>query len=96
MSVDTTLDVDLESLIAPYEEDNDPKRKTHIINPPGNLHIWRVGMDAREIVQIARMRGLPVKALCGYEWIPKHNPENYDVCHQCMATASRLMSERGE
>ena len=38
----------------PYDESKDPDRRTHIINPPANVHIWQEGMTAKEIVDIAR------------------------------------------
>lgn len=98
MTVDGALveEVDLAGLVAPYEDSNDPNRRTHIVNPPNNIHIWRPGMEMKELVSIARMTGQKVRALCGYEWVPKHNPEKYDVCEPCMREAQRLMAERGE
>lgn len=91
-----TADV-TEELIA-YEEapDDGADRKTHIVNPPKNLHIWQPGMEAQEIVNIARFTGQEVVALCDYRWVPKHNPEKFDICQACMDIAGELMRSKGE
>lgn len=81
--------------VVPYVEDDDPRRHTHIVNETDNLHIWRSGMGAQDIVDIARVRGIEVTALCGYKWIPQHNPEKYDVCEACMKIAGDIMKEDG-
>lgn len=82
--------------VAPYEDSDDPNRRTHIVNPPNNLHIWEIGMSAQDIVNIARMTGMHVVALCGYTWIPKHNPDKYDACDTCIRIAGDLMRGNGE
>jgi hypothetical protein len=80
----------------PFEETEDPNVRTHMVNPPKNLHIWRDGMDVREMAEIARITGQELEALCGYRWVPKLNPDKYDVCEKCMAIAGEMMRERGE
>jgi len=97
----STLDTEttLESVteLFPYEDTDDgADRATHIVNPPNNLHIWRVGMSAQDIVDIARVTGQYVTALCGYKWIPKRNPEKYDLCTGCLEIAQHLMRSNGE
>lgn len=89
-------DLDVEEIVGYEENTDDPNRKTHIINPPKNLHIWREGMSSREVVTIARMTGQKVIALCNYSWVPKHDPEKFDICDKCMSIASELMSAAGE
>lgn len=92
----STLEVvDLEDLLA-YEEDNDSNRKTHIVNPPKNIHIWEPGMTAQDVVDIARATGQEVIALCDYRWIPRHNPEKFEVCKACVDIAGELMRSSGE
>ncbi len=78
-----------------FEETDDEAhdRFTHIINPPSNVHIWRPGMSAQDVVDIARANGWPVKALCGKVWVPKHNPDKYPACPTCMDIAHKLISE---
>lgn len=93
---DTLLEIVEDTDLVPYEEDNDPKRRTHIINPPSNLHIWKPGMSTQDVVDIARFYDLEVIALCGYTWIPKHNPEKYDVCEPCFKIAGDLMRGANE
>jgi hypothetical protein len=93
---DTDLGTYLLNLVAPYEESSDPNRRTHIVNPPMNTHIWRPGMETQQVVDIARATGQEITALCGYTWIPKHNPEKFDVCEKCMTIAGDIMEKLGE
>lgn len=86
----------LEELV-PYDDTDDGKdHLTHIINPPNNTHIWEPGMEAQDVVAIARLKGWPVTALCGYKFVPKRNPERYDACQACMDIAGEIMREMGE
>lgn len=74
---------DLEDLF-PHEDIDDGKdHKTHIVTEAMNDHIWEAGMNAQDVVDIARAVGEEVVALCGYRWIPKRNPEKYDLCKTC-------------
>ena len=94
-----TTDVELVETLAPYDDTNDGKdHLTHIINPPMNsYHSWWVpSLNAQEIVNIARVFGEEVTALCGYRWVPKRNPENYPPCQQCFKIAEQLMAAEGE
>lgn len=79
----------------PYEEDNNPDVRTHIINPEMNSHIYEPGMKAKDIVEIARLTGVEVVALCNYRWVPKRNPDKYPVCEKCMAEAYKYIQEAG-
>lgn len=81
-----------------YEDiqDEHSEHLTHIVNPPSNLHIWKQGMSAQEIVDIARAKGLQVVALCGKVWVPKRNPDKYDVCLTCVEIAAELMRGNNE
>lgn len=94
--LDLTEDVQTIEEVIPYADSDDPTKRTHIINPPKNLHIWREGMTAQDIVDIARASGQPVQALCGYIWVPVHNPDKYDLCEPCREIASQIMSNLGE
>ena len=81
----------------PYEEPEDASQHlTHIINPQTNTHIWHLGMEIQEVVDIARAKGLEVTSLCGYTWVPKLNPEKFPVCHPCIEIAGDLMRGMGE
>lgn len=69
----------------------------HIVNPPSNLHIWRLGMTAQDIVDVARVNGVEITALCGAKFIPTKNPEDVDkTCDTCMDIASIMMSNPPE
>lgn len=99
-TIDYTQQSELEILleeVMPYEEPTDKNAKTHIVNPPMNGHIQNgVFMTAQEIVNTARFLGKEVVALCGYRWVPKHNPDKLDACEVCMRIAGDLMREANE
>jgi hypothetical protein len=83
--------------VLPYDDTDDgTKPLAHIVNPPMNLHIWTPGMEAQDVVDIARATGQEVVALCGYRWVPKRNPDKYDVCKTCMDIAGNIMRDLGE
>lgn len=98
MSVDTLADgtVIVETVVIPYEVDNNGENFAHIVNPPNNTHIWQIGMSSQDVVDIARAQGLKLKALCGKEWVPKLNPDKCDACKTCMDIAGELMRGMGE
>lgn len=82
--------------IVPYEDANDDKEHlTHVVDVLNNLHLWKPGMTAQDIVDIARMTGQEVESLCGYRWIPQRNPEKYPVCQICMDVAGMIIREGG-
>lgn len=83
--------------IFPYEDsDAGAEHRTHIINPPDNMHIWHPGMEISEVVQIARITQQPVKCLCGFLFVPSRDPERYDACEKCVEVAGELMRGAGE
>ena len=79
--------INLNEIVEYDDSDANDATRTHIVNPPNNPHIWQPGMGAQDIVDIARSTEQNVKALCGYVWVPKRNPEKYDVCENCMSIA---------
>lgn len=81
-----------------YEETDDPNARTHIVNPPDNPHIsyGHPDMEAQEVVDTARRLGIEIVALCGYKFVPKHNPDKLDACEACMKVAEAIMREMGE
>jgi hypothetical protein len=88
--------IDLDDLVTPYEDDDDPSRKTHIVRPIENRHISNsLTATGQDIVDLARMAGLEVVALCGHKWVPVHNPEKYDACEACMKIAGDIMRSEG-
>lgn len=92
----TTPDIETIKEVVPYEDSDHPNRRTHIVNPPKNIHIWVPGMTSQDIVDIARAHSIMVVALCGYTWVPKHNPEKFDVCEICFKIAGDIMQGMGE
>ena len=95
-SIMSDSDVDLD-LINLRDEKVEENKLRHIINPTANLHIWREGMTAQDIVDIARVRGLVVRALCGAKFIPTKNPDEVDgTCNACLDIAGIMLANPPE
>lgn len=95
----TELQQDLTTMVdlVPFEEPTiGEKYFAHIVNPPRNPHIWAEGMSSQEMVDIARMTGQHLVALCGFVWVPKLNPDKFPICDACMTIAGQLMGQDGE
>ena len=87
--------VDLEDIVAPFEDTDDGKdHLTHLINPTRNLHIWRLGMTSKDVVALATLGGIVITALCGYTWVPTRNPDKYPVCKACMEVGAAMIAEK--
>ena len=52
-------------------------------------------MDIAVALDIARATDQKITALCGYTWVPKHNPEKFDICEPCLAKAHAYIKENG-
>lgn len=98
MPLDLSPMIDTFSLedITAYEVTENPDTKAHIVNPDMNRHIWQPGMDAQDIVNIARLQGKVITALCGYRFIPRHDPDMHAACDACLKTAGDIMRGEGE
>lgn len=83
----SAVDADISAVIAPYEENDDPNHRTHIVRGEENSRLWQEGMRAQNLVDLARMLGTEIVALCGHTWIPAHNPEKFDICEPCLKLA---------
>lgn len=98
-TVDYTKQSNLEILleeIMPYEDSDDPNRRTHIVNAEMNQHLGMPDASAQELVDTARMTGQEIISLCGHKWVPVHNPEKYDACKSCVKIAEILMRKAGQ
>lgn len=94
---DVVTQDDTFELTVPYDDSDSTKdTRTHIVNPPKNIHIWQIGMTAQDVVDIARANGWEVVALCDYRWVPKRNPDKYDACEDCIRIAGEIMRSKGE
>lgn len=95
---DVLIDKSTEDQIIPYEETSDPNIRTHIVNPADNIdfqHQYGRCETAQEIVNLARMIGVEIVALCGYKFVPKHNPDKPDACEACIKIAGEIMRSEG-
>lgn len=72
--------------IFPFDDtDNgDSNYKAHIVEAEQNPHIHKPGMTGQDVVDIARAMQMEVTAICGHKWIPKRNPEKFDLCQKCI------------
>ena len=93
---DVDTDEALKEFVTPYEDSDDPNTRTHYVRPYENGHIWQKGMTAKEVVELARINGIEIMALCGYTWVPKLNPDKYDLCSTCNDLAHKYMKESGK
>lgn len=93
---DSTSNDDLTNMLIEEEQANKDSKLTHIITSAENLHIWEEGMTSGEVVSIARMMGYELTALCGFKWVPKSNPEKFDICQTCVDIARFRMQMAGE
>lgn len=53
----------------PTVEDGDHERFSHIVR--------------KDKLTEAMVLGIPIKALCGKEWVPSRDPERFPVCPTC-------------
>lgn len=90
------LDQSTEDQIIPYEDSDDPNRRTHIVSPPENPEFDGPGVTAQDVVDAARMLGAEVVALCGYKFVPVLDPKKYDSCEPCFKIAGFIMQNMGE
>lgn len=86
---ETTITTTVEDIDHGQEDDN----LRHIVRPGDNPHIWTKpgsGMTGQDVVDIARVRKIKIKALCGKEWIPSRNVEGRDTCDTCVSMAGMI------
>jgi len=89
--VDWNLDLNVPmSDMMPYDDSGDPDLRSHIVRGEENEDLWSDGMDGQDVVDLARMLSVPVTALCGYTFTPKHNPEKHPVCGKCIEIWEKL------
>lgn len=86
--------------VVPYEDADDGKvHKAHIVRPTENAHITghpNSVMTGQDVVDLARVMGEFVVALCGHKFVPKRDPEKCDACKSCIDIAGHIMSGLGE
>ncbi|WP_311208758.1 MULTISPECIES: DUF3039 domain-containing protein [unclassified Aeromicrobium] len=81
MSAAATLD-------RPIVETNtttDPVDATHIVQTPAG----EPDETPHAYVMRARIEGFPIVALCGYVFVPQHDPAPRPVCEPCKAEFER-------
>lgn len=69
--------------------DGDHERFAHYVGA-NSKHPMASKRSAEAIVTEARVMGTPVKALCGKEWVPSRNPENFPLCPTCAELAKGM------
>jgi hypothetical protein len=70
-------------------ETTDPTLETVDPEMQTNAHIVR-----KKPLTEAYVMGLPVKALCGLEFIPCQDPERLPVCQPCKDTLAAIIAAR--
>jgi hypothetical protein len=78
---------DFEQMMNPFKEpsDVDPNHKAHYVSLRDNPKFeQRFGiMDAKGMINTARLFRVELTAMCGHTWVPELNPVKYDVCGAC-------------
>lgn len=91
-------DIEIVEELIPYDDTDDGKdHLTHIVSPPENRHISNdLSLEAKDLIDLARVTGEEMIALCGFRFVPKRNPEKYDACQDCIRIAGEIMRRLGE
>lgn len=91
---ETIQDISIEELVAPYDDTDDGQEHfRHVVRPIENAHIDIDGVKMEGLVDLARMQGTFLVALCGYRWTPKRNPTKYPTCPACLERVEEIMGE---
>lgn len=93
----TSPDVDegiITTEVADIDEGNDDDNLRHIVRPGDNPHMYQFkrGLSGQDVVDIAMVRKIKIKALCGREWIPSRSVEDRDTCNTCIDIAGMIRS----
>ena len=70
-------------VIAPVDDDT----FTHMLNCPDDKE------STEAWITEARVFGLTVTALCGYQWVPTRDPIKYPICQACVEAANIIVAE---
>ena len=66
----------------------------HIVRPldNGDPIFYQIDKNptGQDIVDMARVRGIEITALCGKTFVPKNNPEGRDTCDTCVGMAGMI------
>lgn len=97
MTTETTeiTPIELEKEIAERPAHDEPPKR-HVVNPAMNIdfqHKYGYCETPQDIVDIARVRGVAITALCGLKFIPGRNPAGLETCDICMDIMGKIMSE---
>lgn len=61
---------------------DDPDDSAHIVFVPA--HLRGKGVSPQALVLQARVEGTPIRALCGFTWVPSKDPAACPVCAKCL------------
>lgn len=70
----------------------DIKQETIVIKDEGEHDLFSHYVRKEDILN-ARINGVPCKALCGKEWIPNKDEQNYPVCGTCKEIWENFLAE---
>ena len=85
-----------ETEVPPPETSNRDPDVRHMVNPAMNMDFQRkygYCEEAQDVVDIARVRGVEITALCGAKFVPTRSPEGLKTCDPCIEEAGRIMNE---
>lgn len=71
--------------VVPFEDVDDPTHRSHYVRPIDNgVTDPNDPTTAQDIIDMARLTGTEVVALCGFRWVPRANPRKHPVCEACV------------
>lgn len=80
----TLLEPDLVDETETFHVDpGDHERLTHIVMP-------------KSAVAEAYITGTPVRALCGWAWVPTKDPERFPICPECREILNTARAAQGK
>ncbi|RHA38724.1 DUF3039 domain-containing protein [Cellulomonas rhizosphaerae] len=91
---DSRLDVEID--LAPLEHSDDPNLRAHIVRPIDNgvpNGPKGEGVTAQDVIDLARLNGTEVVALCGHRFVPKHSTVALTACGTCFEAAAAIGRE---
>ncbi len=75
--------------VVPQAGDGDHERFTHVVLEgftPDEGDFVKAGTGVVE----GMVNGVPVRALCGKEWVPGRDPQRYPICPTCREVAESM------
>jgi hypothetical protein len=81
------MPIELEQQVDQLTEPGDHDKFTHIVLEAVKTDDGEIHGIGNSVVE-GSIYGTPVRALCGYEFVPRSNPQRYPICPSCREIAA--------